>query len=74
MDRRYKLVRLIHVSTASEHDTLHFEPVLDAAGQGWRLHIQRKGVPGKPLSECQQQRNRRIARTRARVEHVYAGL
>jgi IS5 family transposase len=30
-DNRYKLVRRIKVSTASEHDTLHFEEVLDPA-------------------------------------------
>ena len=30
-DKRYKLVRKIKVSTASEHDTLHFEAVIDSA-------------------------------------------
>ena len=30
-DKRYKLVRKIKVSTASEHDTTHFEDVLDPA-------------------------------------------
>lgn len=95
-DKRYKLVRKIKVSTASEHDTLHFEDVLDPANtnrniladkgyvngerearlsrQGWRMHIQRKGSKDKPISEAQQRRNHRIARTRARVEHVFAGL
>lgn len=38
------------------------------------MHIQRKASPGKPLSDCQNRRNTRIARTRARVEHVFAGL
>ena len=42
--------------------------------QGWRLHIERKGHAGKPISDCQQRRNRRIAKTRARVEHVFASL
>nr|WP_229521787.1 transposase [Massilia antarctica] len=28
-DKRYKLVRKIKVSTANEHDTLHFEEVRD---------------------------------------------
>ena len=95
-DNRYKLVRKIVVSTASEHDTLHFEGVLDPANtnrdiladkgyvdgerearltkQGWRMHIQRKGSKGKPISETQKRRNTRIAKTRARVEHVFAGL
>ena len=41
---------------------------------GWRVQIQRKASPGKPLSDCQKGRNTRIARTRARVEHVFAGL
>lgn len=42
--------------------------------KGWRLHIQRKGQSGRALSQCQEQRNRRIAKTRARVEHVFASL
>ena len=44
------------------------------AQAGWRMFIQRKGSKDKPLSETQQKRNRRIAKTRARVEHVFAGL
>ena len=93
-DKRYKLVRKI--STASEHDTMHFEDVLDPANtsrdiladkgyvdgerearlsqQGWRMHIQRKGSKGKSISATQERRNKRIAKTRARVEHVFAGL
>ena len=95
-DNRYKLVRKIIVSTASEHDTLHFEGVLDPTNtnrdiladkgyvdgerearlnqQGWRMRIQRKGSKDKPISETQKRRNTRIAKTRARVEHVFAGL
>ena len=41
---------------------------------GFRHQIQRKGTAQKPLSECQKRRNRRIAKTRARVEHVFASL
>lgn len=44
------------------------------AAAGWRMFIQRKGGTGKPLSPTQEQRTRRIAQTRARVEHVFAGL
>jgi len=95
-DKRYKLIRRIKISTASEHDTLHFEEVIDPdntsrdiyadkgyvdgerearlEGQGWRMHIQRKGTKDKPLSEAQERRNKRIAKPRARVEHVFAGL
>jgi IS5 family transposase len=95
-DKRYKLIRKLKVSTASEHDTNHFEDVLDPANTsravladkgyidgerearltaaGWRMSIQRKGSKDKPLSRTQEQRNRRIAKTRARVEHVFAGL
>lgn len=36
--------------------------------------MQRKAGPGKPLSECQKGRNQRIAKKRAKVEHVFAGL
>jgi IS5 family transposase len=41
---------------------------------GYRNHIQRKGQRNQPLSACQQRRNRRIAKTRARVEHVFAAI
>lgn len=41
---------------------------------GYHNHIQRKGRRNKPLSECQQRRNHRIAKTRARVEHVFASI
>jgi hypothetical protein len=30
VDKRHKLIRRMHVSTTSEHDTLHFEGALDA--------------------------------------------
>lgn len=95
-DKRYKLIRKLKVSTASEHDTHHLEDVLDTSNtsrdvytdkgyvdgerearlkdQGWRMQIQRKAAKGKPLSECQQRRNNRIAKSRSRVEHVYASL
>lgn len=46
-----------------------------APGQnGIAAAFQRKGQPGKPLSACQEQRNRRIAKPRARVEHEFAAL
>lgn len=41
---------------------------------GLRNHIQRKGKRNKPLSVCQQRRNQRIAKTRARVEHIFAAI
>ena len=41
---------------------------------GWRVKVQRKAKPGKPLGARQQGRNTTIARVRARVEHVFAGL
>ncbi|MBU2728837.1 IS5 family transposase [Acidithiobacillus caldus] len=42
--------------------------------QGYRPQIQRKAKPGKPLSACQERRNQRIAKVRARVEHVFAAI
>jgi len=42
--------------------------------QGYRPQIQRKAKRGKTLSACQERRNRRIARIRARVEHVFAAI
>lgn len=41
---------------------------------GYCNQIQRKGARNHPLSDCQQRRNQRIAKTRARVEHVFAAL
>jgi len=38
------------------------------------VHIQRKAAKGKPLSGCQKGRNTQIAKTRARVTHVFASL
>lgn len=42
--------------------------------EGWRVHMQRKAERDKPLSACQKRRNSRIARIRARVEHVFAAI
>lgn len=42
--------------------------------QGYRPQMQRKAKPGKTLSACKERRNRRIARVRTRVEHVFATI
>ncbi len=42
--------------------------------QGLNVQIQRKGAKSKPISKAQQGRNHRIAKTRARIEHVFAAL
>lgn len=94
VDVANKLIQTDVISTASEHDTKHFEAALDTANTsrvvladkgyadrprevrlkkaGWRMEIQRKAKKGKKLSACQKQRNTRIAKTRARGEHVFA--
>jgi IS5 family transposase len=41
---------------------------------GYRNHIQRKGARNHPQPARQETRNQRIAKTRARVEHVFAGI
>ena len=41
---------------------------------GYRNQIQRKGQANKPLSEAQLRRNHRMAKSRARVEHVFAAI
>ncbi len=41
---------------------------------GFCNQIQRKAHRNKPLSDCQQRRNKRIAKTRARVEHVFGAI
>ena len=41
---------------------------------GYRNYIQRKGHRNQPLSECQERRNRRIVKTRARVEHMFGAI
>lgn len=44
------------------------------ANAGWRMKVQRKAKKGKPLGARQKGRNTTIAKVRARVEHVFAGL
>lgn len=92
-DRRYKLIRKLHVSAANEGDQTHLSRVLDPFNTGrdvyadrgyteldelkqagWRQHIQRRTKPKQALSPTQAQRNRRIAKIRARGEHPFAGL
>ncbi|THT95971.1 transposase [Lampropedia puyangensis] len=41
---------------------------------GFKEGIQRKAHKNKPLSQCPQKRNQRIVKTRAKVEHVFAGI
>ena len=41
---------------------------------GYRPQIQRKAKPHRPLPKRQKARNTRIARVRARVEHVFAAI
>lgn len=41
---------------------------------GYRNRIQRKGKRNHPLSKCQQGRNHRIAKIRARVEHPFGTM
>lgn len=94
VDVQNKFIRKIETGTASEHDSPHFDAVLDKANtsadvyadrgypsaeraaklkaQGYRNQIQRKGARNHPLSARQQQRNARIAKVRAREEHVFA--
>lgn len=96
VDVKHKVIRRIKTSTAAEHDSLHFEDVIDPFNTnrdvyadrgypskarekalkegGFRSCIQRKGTKQKPLSACQQRRNLRLAKTRARVEHVFGAM
>jgi len=46
----------------------------DLKASGYRPQIQRRGSSKRKLSECQQRRNHRIAKVRARVEHVFAAI
>ena len=41
---------------------------------GWRVRVQRKATRGKSLGVRQKGRNTTIAKTRARVEHVFAAM
>lgn len=47
------------------------EKELELGRLGYRFRFNRKGHRGKPLTERQKQRNRRMSRVRARVEHVF---
>ena len=44
------------------------------AALGFMDGMQRKAQRGRPLSECQERRNQRIARPGAGVEHVFTGI
>ena len=46
-DKRYKLIRKLKVSTASEHDTNHFEEVLDAANTSRAVLADKAYVDGE---------------------------
>lgn len=83
--KRHKFIRRIVTDTASTHDSQHFEAIMDSANtsrdvyadRGYpsdRNRIQRKGHRNRPLSEARQRHNHRIAKTRARVEHVFAAI
>ena len=96
VDNKHGFIRRVATGTASEHDSHHFDAVLDTNNTGKQVRadkaygsrqrqemlgtlgfkdeIQRKAKAGKPLSECQQRRNQRIARKRAKVEHAVEGI
>jgi IS5 family transposase len=42
--------------------------------KGYRSHIHRKGVRGKPLTAWEKQGNKTRSKTRCRVEHVFASM
>ena len=46
-DKRYKLIRKIKISTASEHDTLHVEEVTDPANTSRGIHADKGYVDGE---------------------------
>ena len=46
-DKRYKLIRKIKVSTASEHDTLHFEAVIDPANTSRDIYADKGYIDGE---------------------------
>lgn len=71
VDRKHKLIRKWVTDTASVHDSQHIEAVLDDWNTSAEVY---KGSRNRSLSECQQRRNRNIAKVRARVEHVFAAI
>ena len=95
-DNRCKLIPRLHVSTASEGDSLHFEGGLDPGNTGRDVHADKgytsakregtlrerglrpktahKDPPLGVLSVKEEGRNQRIAKTRARVKHVFGGM
>jgi IS5 family transposase len=46
----------------------------DLRASGYRPQIQRRGTSKRKLSKCQQRRNHRTAKVRARVGHVFAAI
>lgn len=57
--KRYKLIRKIKISTASEHDTTHFEAVINSANS---RHLRRQGL---------RQRRTQSAPSRPRLAHAH---
>jgi transposase, IS5 family len=51
-DKRYKLIRKIKISTASQHDTLHFEEVLDPANTSRDIYADKGYVDGGAKHVC----------------------
>lgn len=69
---RTALANHVHKLNPSKHPSAAREATLKAPGG--RVQIERKGSAIKPLSQTQQQRNRRIASPRARVEHAFGAM
>lgn len=85
VDRKSKLIKDYDVSTASLHDSNvlaclcdSHEPVFDDSAyvgkrvpEGCQHHTIRRASRNKPLAKSDKAINRRIARVRCRVEHVF---
>jgi len=68
-----KALRLVcSVDADKAYDSAQRREMLKVAG--FKDGLQRKAHKNKPLSDCQQKRNQRIAKRRAKVEHVFAGI
>lgn len=52
---RYKLIRKIKISTASEHDTLHFEEVADPANTSRDIYADKGYVDGEREARMKEQ-------------------
>jgi len=85
LDKKHKIIRRIETDTASTHDGQHFNNVFDTSNTSRDIYVDRsypseereawlKENGFRNQTQRKGKRNKRIAKTRARVEHVFGAI